>query len=63
MLFNNLSKNLSSTDDITIVGIFYINVVLIKQWMCYDSKLKGLSDELTLVLSDTKELDKVPNTK
>jgi len=30
---------------------------------CYDSKLKGLSDELTLVLSDTRELDRVPNTK
>ena len=31
--------------------------------MCYDSKLKGLSDELTLVLSDTRELDRVPSTK
>ena len=31
--------------------------------ICYDSKLKGLSDELTLVLSDTRELDRVPNTK
>ena len=25
--------------------------------LCYDSKLKGLSNELTLVLSDTRELD------
>ena len=31
--------------------------------LCYDSKLKGLSDELTLILSDTRELDRVPNTK
>jgi len=31
--------------------------------ICYDSKLKGLSDELTLVLSDTIELDRVPSTK
>ena len=31
--------------------------------MCYDSMLKGLSKELTLVLSDTRELDRVPNTK
>jgi len=31
--------------------------------MCYDSKLKGLSDELTLVLSDTRELDRVPSTE
>ena len=30
---------------------------------CYDSQLKGLSDELTLVLSDTRELDRVPKTK
>ena len=30
---------------------------------CYDSKLKGLSDELTLVLSDTRELNRVPSTK
>jgi len=25
---------------------------------CYDSKLKGLSDKLTLVLSDTRELNR-----
>jgi len=31
--------------------------------MCYDSMLKGLSKELTLVLSDTRELDRVPSTK
>ena len=30
MLFNNLSKNLSSTDNIKIVEIFYINIILIK---------------------------------
>jgi len=31
--------------------------------LCYDSMLKVLSKELTLVLSDTRELDRVPNTK
>ena len=31
--------------------------------ICYDSMLKVLSKELTLVLSDTRELDRVPNTK
>ena len=31
--------------------------------ICYDSKLKGLNNELTLVLSDTRELNRVPNTK
>jgi len=30
---------------------------------CYDSKLKDLSNELTLVLSDARELNRVPNTK
>ena len=30
---------------------------------CYNSKLKGLSSETTLVLSNTRELDKVPSTK
>ena len=30
---------------------------------CYNSKLRGLSNELTLVLSDTRELDRVPSTE
>ena len=30
---------------------------------CYGSRLKGLSQETTLVLSNTRELDRVPNTK
>ena len=31
--------------------------------MCYESMLKGLSKEATLVLSNIRELNKVPNTK
>jgi len=31
--------------------------------LCYDSMLKGLSKELTLVLSDTRELDRVSSTE
>ena len=31
--------------------------------ICYDSMLKVLSKELTLVLSDTRELDRVSSTK
>ena len=31
--------------------------------MCCDSMLKVLSKELTLVLSDTRELDRVPSTE
>ena len=30
---------------------------------CYDSKLKVLSNKTTLVLSNTRELDRVPSTK
>ena len=30
---------------------------------CYDSKLKVLSNETTLVLSNTRELDRVPSTE
>jgi len=30
---------------------------------CYDSKLKGLSNETTLVLSNTRELDRVLSTE
>ena len=30
---------------------------------CYESMLKGLSKEATLILSNTRELDRVPNTK
>ena len=34
-----------------------------KPGKCYESKLKGLSNETTLVLSNTRELDRVPDTK
>ena len=30
---------------------------------CYESRLKGLSQETTLVLSNTRELDRVPSTE
>ena len=30
---------------------------------CYDLKLKGLSNKTTLILSNTRELDRVPSTK
>ena len=31
--------------------------------LCYDSKLKVLSNETTLVLSNIRELDRVPSTE
>ena len=30
---------------------------------CYDLKLKGLSNKTTLILSNTRELNRVPSTK
>ena len=35
----------------------------VEEVRCYESKLKGLSNETTLVLSNTRELDRVPKTK
>jgi len=35
----------------------------LREYKCYESKLKGLSDETTLVWSNTRELDRVPSTK
>ena len=40
-----------------------VSLFVLQQAYCYDSKLKVLSNELTLVLSNTRELDRVPNTK
>jgi len=36
-----------------------------KEWryQCYDLKLKVLSNRTTFVLSNTRELDRVPSTK
>ena len=34
-----------------------------EEMTCYDSKLKGLSNETTLVLSNIRELDRVSSTK
>ena len=31
--------------------------------LCYESTLKELSNETTLVLSNTRELDRVPSTE
>ena len=40
---------------------FYVQELLKPR--CYESKLKELSNETTLVLSNTRELDRVPSTK
>ena len=40
-----------------------VEVLLDSSAICYESRLKGLSQETTLVLSNTRELNRVPNTK
>ena len=44
-------------------SVLHSHVHLISYSRCYDLMLKGLSKELTLVLSDTRELNRVSNTK
>ena len=53
---NRVLKNIKSN---TMADFIYVK----NKGICYDSKLKGLSNKLTLVLSDTRELDRIPNTK
>ena len=36
---------------------------IVRDRRCYDSKLKGLSNETTLVLSNTRELNRIFSTK
>jgi len=45
------------------VGYLVVGITRELDKECYDSMLKGLSKELTLVLSDTRELDRVPSTE
>jgi len=41
----------------------YARILNSTWYKCYEPKLQGLSDETTLVLSNTRELDRVPKTK
>ena len=52
--YSDISGHANSVIDLIFLGINYA---------CYDLKLKGLSNKTTLVLSNTRELDKVPSTK
>jgi len=44
-------------------SINYWIIYLVSILRCYDLKLKELSDKTTLVLSNTRELNRVPSTK
>ena len=39
------------------------NELILKEKKCYDLRLKVLSDKTTLVLNNTRELDRVPSTE
>ena len=43
--------------------ILISSIFLYLSSICYDLKLKGLSTKTTFVLSNTRELDRVPNIK
>ena len=44
--------------------ISYANTMaVIEDFVCYDLKLKGLGKRTTLILSNTRELNRVPSTK
>ena len=58
----NIFKNLSHTTKIESWLLDTGNFIF-KSTNCYDSRLKELSDETTLILSNTRELNRVPNTK
>ena len=75
----SLCKNIVSHRDISIVSFFINNnsffliniysdftqsaLKYLKDTECYNLKLKGLSNKTTLVLSNTRELDRVPSTE
>jgi len=70
-MFSYMMAMLDFGDTLMILGLETI-AILLKIWLfliivstmsCYGSRLKGLSQEATLVLSNTRELDRVPNTK
>ena len=62
--YNNMKKIIIESLYFIFI-LFYFNFIsfIMKRHMCYDSMLKVLSKELTLVLSDTRELDRVLSTK
>ena len=55
---------ISDLGDSLMIHSFNTKHILLKICVdCYESKLKELSNETTLVLSNTRELDRVPSTK
>jgi len=63
MSFFSLPKNLYFSSTSLGGESLIISAALSLDLLCYESMLKGLSKEATLVLSNTRELDRVPNTK
>ena len=62
----NISCLPQSKSYLKIIGISYFSNGNLQDRLkatCYESMLKGLSKEATLVLSNTRELDRVPNTR
>ena len=64
-IFDNPLHTIRTASFSAIIGNLVIKVTIkyVHGFSCYESRLKGLSQEATLVLSNTRELDRVPNTK
>ena len=54
---------LGNTRELNGVSSTNLSILYMLGYWCYESKLKELSNETTLVLSNTRELDRVPSTK
>ena len=58
-----LSLNSLASSSTNVPSTIATKYVILNNLSCYDLKLKELSNKTTLVLSNTRELDRVPNTK
>ena len=59
---NRLALLNSTTSPFLLSTLIYNHMCQSSRQWCYELKLKGLSNR-TLVLSNTRELDRVPSTK
>ena len=59
----NVQKNYVLVDSLLESQKDLYDILFIQEPPCYESRLKGLSQETTLVLSNTRELNRVPSTE
>jgi len=59
----NIPLTSNVVEDIIKKNHIFNNIILAFRPCCYELKLKGLSNRITLVLSNIRELDRVPSTE